>query len=158
MTSTPGGGSSLSNSSLPSLLLAFALAPFAGSLTAGAVGTILAAAWRLGLGPWRLQVAGESLGDRIGGAVGIGILTAFVAFCIALFGTVLVGGIITLRHRKRSKPPSRTAMLGCALFAGVMPFAASLLLGVPPEFTTKGGPGVAWGLVFVLAVAAAASL
>jgi hypothetical protein len=131
----------------------------AGSFAAGALATILAAPWRLGLGPWQSQVHGESLSDRVGGTIGFGLLSACAAFFVALAYVAVLGGLAVVRSRKKAKTPSRAGVLGCGLVTGVLPVVAfPLLLGMPSEFTTKGGPGPVWTVFFFLAVSAIASL
>jgi ABC-type spermidine/putrescine transport system permease subunit II len=125
------------------LFLAFSLAPIAGAVAAGITATIVAAPWRLGLGPWQDQVS-DSLPRRIGATLYIGVLTAIAAYVIALACTAICGGIAVARHRKRGRTSPRT-VIGCGVLIGVTPVAVAVfpsLLGERSELTTNGGPDV----------------
>jgi hypothetical protein len=139
--------------------LAFLIAPFAGSLGAGVLATVLAAPYCFSVGPWRYQLAASSLSSRLSSTIAIGMFTALGAFCVAAAYTIIGGAIAVRRYARNGTAPSLPGVLISSSLAGVLPIVGfPLLLGVPPEFTRPGGPGAGWALVFFLSIAVTTSL
>ena len=159
MTAIRNGSPQRVHGLIPNFLIGFIAAPLAGSFVTGLVSMLMLAPWRLGLGPWRLQVMTERFVDRIAALALLAYLVSIAAFIIAAIYTIVLGGLAVRRYRRRGRVPSVATAIGCGLLMGIPPFLVfPVLMGTLSEVTRSDGPGPALTASTLLVVAATASV